>query len=347
MLNSILDNIVSSDQKAKEQAKKRWDNLAKPLNGMGILEDYIIRLAGISKDLTFDKKCVAVACADNGIVEEGVTQTGSEVTAIVAANMACGKATVSIMAKVARADVKVYDVGMLTTVDGVISKKIANGTKNFAKEKAMTKEQATDLIEKGIEIVKELKEEGYQIIATSEMGIGNTTTSSAIAAVLLDRDAKQVTGKGAGLDSKGIQHKANIIQEAIERLQPDNTDMIDIISKVGGFDIATLCGIFIGGAYYKVPIIIDGLISSVAALLAVGLNKHVKDYMLASHLSAEPAGSIILEKLGFKPLLICQMALGEGTGAIAIMPLLDMALAVYKELPTFQDVDIEEYVPLC
>lgn len=347
MLNGILRNIQPSNCDNKLQAKHRWDGIAKPLNGMGILEDYIIKIAGINKELSIDKKCVAVLCADNGVVQERVTQTGSDVTAIVAGNIAKGQATISIMAKVAGADVIAYDVGMLTLAKGVVNKKIANGTKNFAKESAMTQEQAIKSIETGIEIVKELQAQGYNLIATGEMGIGNTTTSSAITAVLLNIDANKVTGKGAGLDKKGIQRKIKVIEDAITALQPNAHDIIDVISKVGGFDIATMCGMFIGGAYYKVPIIIDGIISSISALLAVRLNAHVKDYIFASHCSAEPAARMILDELGFASPLTCQMALGEGTGAVALMPILDMAMAIYKDMPTFGEAKFGEYKPLC
>lgn len=347
MLEQILNQIQPANLELQSQAKKRWDSLAKPLQGMGILENYISKIASINEKIDITKKCVAVVCADNGIVEEGVTQTGSEVTAIVAGNIVKGKATVSIMARIAQADVFAYDVGMLTEAEGVIYKKNASGTKNFAKEPAMTRKQVVESIEIGIKIVNELQEKGYQLIGTGEMGIGNTTTSSAISALLLNVEVSQVTGKGAGLDKAGINHKIIVIQDAIELLQPDKMDMIDIISKVGGFDIATMCGIFIGGAYYKVPIIIDGFISSVAALLATKLNANTKDYMLASHSSAEPAAKMILEELGFTTPLTCQMALGEGTGAVALMPLLDMALGVFQEMPTFNQTKIEEYKPLC
>lgn len=347
MLDDVLKKIEPSNSANKLKAKHRWDSMAKPLHGMGILEDYIAKIAGIQSEISIDKKCVAVLCADNGVVEEGVTQTGSEVTAIVAGNIAKGQATVSIMAQKAGADVIAYDVGMLTLADGVVNKKIANGTKNFAKEPAMTREQAIKSIETGIEIVKDLHAQGYTIIATGEMGIGNTTTSSAISAVLLNVDASKVTGKGAGLDQKGIQRKIKVIQDAITSLKPNADDAIDVVSKLGGFDIAAMCGMFIGSAYYKVPIIIDGIISSISALLAVRLNAHVRDYIFASHCSAEPAARMILDELGFASPLTCQMALGEGTGAVALMPILDMAMALYKDMPTFAEAKFEEYKPLC
>lgn len=347
MLNDILQALQSTDKTAMTNAKKRWDSIAKPLYGMGKLEDAIIKIAGIDKAIEITKKCVAVMCADNGVVAEGVTQTGSEVTAIVAQNIANGAATVANMAKIAGADVFAFDVGMISTVgNGVIDKKLENGTNNFAKTPAMTRQAAEKMIETGIEIVKELKESGYRLIASGEMGIGNTTTSSAVTAVLMEIDPKEVTGKGAGLSKEGICHKTEVIKAAIRIHKPDKNDPIDVLHKVGGYDLAAMCGLFIGGAYYKVPIIVDGVISSVAALLAYRLSPVTKDYMLASHMSAEPAAAIILQEIGLDAPIMCGMALGEGTGAVSIMPLLDMAVAVYKNMPTFGDADIEEYKPL-
>ncbi|MEG1895075.1 MAG: nicotinate-nucleotide--dimethylbenzimidazole phosphoribosyltransferase [Oscillospiraceae bacterium] len=347
MLYDVLNGLQPSDKNEMARAQKRWDAIAKPLKGMGLMEDYIVKIAGIDPKIDISKKCVAVMCADNGVVAEGVTQTGSEVTAIVAQNIVNGRATVSNMSKVAGADVFVFDVGMNTTVgNGVVDKKLAMGTQNFAKVSAMTRQQAEKAIETGIEIVKELKDKGYRIIASGEMGIGNTTTSSAITSVLLDVDPQVVTGRGAGLSKEGICRKSQVIKDAVSLHKPDKNDPIDVLQKVGGYDIAAMCGLFIGGAYYKLPIIIDGLISSVAALVAYRLSPCTKDYMLASHMSAEPAADMILKELGLKAPLMCGMALGEGTGAVSIMPLLDMTVAVFKNMPTFDDAAIEEYKPL-
>ncbi len=345
-LNELIMQIKPSDEVTKSAARCYWDCIAKPLRGMGLMEDYITKITGVLGETEQFKKCVAVMCADNGIVEENVTQTGSDVTAIVARNIMDGRATVANMAKIANADVIAYDVGMLSDVDVTINKKIAYGTKNFIKAPAMSREEAKKAIMTGVEIVRELKENGYNMIATGEMGIGNTTTSSAITAVLLNVPAADVTGRGAGLSKEGICHKVDIINLAIALHKPDRNDPIDVLSKVGGFDIAAMCGLFLGGAYYEIPVIIDGFISSVAALLAVRLCTDSSDYMLASHLSAEPASKMIMNELGFTAPLCCGMALGEGTGAVSLMPLLDMALAVYKNVPTFAQILIDEYKPL-
>ena len=250
-LDAALASIAPSDAAAKAEAKRRWDSIAKPLNGMGMLEEYIIKVAGIAGDAgktDISKKCVAVMCADNGVVEEGVTQTGSEVTAIVAKNIANGHASVANMARLAKADVFAYDVGILTDVEGIRRRKVANGTENFAKTYAMRREQAVAAIENGIDIVRELKADGYNLIASGEMGIGNTTTSSAITAALFGVPATEVTGKGAGLSPEGVRHKAEVIRRAIELHKPDRSDPVDVLSKVGGYDIAAMCGLFLGGA---------------------------------------------------------------------------------------------------
>lgn len=341
-----ISAIEPSDKKAQAAAKNRWDKLAKPLNGMGMLEHQLARIAAIDPGIDIGKKCVAVMCADNGVVAEGVTQTGSEVTAIVAGNIARGQATVVNMARIAGADVFPYDVGMLTEAPGVPCRKTASGTRNFAAEPAMARDEAETAILTGIAIVSELKAQGYRIIATGEMGIGNTTTSSAITAALLGVNASAVTGRGAGLSPEGVSHKARVIEKALELHKPDPADPIDVLTKVGGYDIAAICGLFLGGALYKVPMVIDGLISSVAALLALRLCPAARDYMFASHLSAEPAARMLLEQLALAAPLNCGMALGEGTGAVALFPLLDMTAAVYKNMPSFGDISIEEYKPL-
>ncbi len=347
-LHEVISAITPADGQAMTAVKKKWDSIAKPLHGMGLFEDALVKIGGIQRTNLVDiaKKCVAVACADNGVVEEGVTQTGSEVTAIVAGNMTRGDSSVAIMAKCAGADVFVYDVGMLTEAEGVSVRKCASGTKNFAHERAMTREEAEKTILEGVRIVKELKDKGYNLIATGEMGIGNTTTSSAVTSVLLDVDPAIVTGKGAGLSTEGIKHKTEVIRRAIEHHSPDPEDPIDILSCVGGFDIAAMCGMFLGGALYRVTMVVDGLIASVAALLAARLAPAAKDYMLASHSSAEPAAVMILKELSLQAPIMANMALGEGTGAAALMPLLDMTVRIYYDMPTFGGINIEEYKPL-
>ena len=234
---------------------------------------------------------------------------------------------------------------MATDVPSVTKKeyKVMYGTHNFAKEAAMTREEAVAAIEVGIQMVKKCAEAGYEILATGEMGIGNTTTSSAVVSVLLGEDPKVMTGKGAGLTKKGLRKKVQVIREAVERMQPDKTDAIDVLSKVGGLDIAGLAGVYLGGAIYRIPVLIDGFISAVAALVAVRLVPECAGYILPSHLSDEPASRKILDALEKKPFLTCGMCLGEGTGAVAAMPLLEMGLQVYRKMGTFDDIHVEQY----
>ena len=234
---------------------------------------------------------------------------------------------------------------MATDVPSVTKKKykVMYGTHNFAKEAAMTREEAVEAIEVGIQMVKKCAEAGYEILATGEMGIGNTTTSSAVASVLLGEDPKVMTGKGAGLTKKGLRKKVQVIREAVERMQPDKTDAIDVLSKVGGLDIAGLTGVYLGGAIYRIPVLIDGFISAVAALVAVRMVPECAGYILPSHLSDEPASRKILDALEKKPFLTCGMCLGEGTGAVAAMPLLEMGLQVYRKMGTFDDIHVEQY----
>lgn len=210
----------------------------------------------------------------------------------------------------------------------------------------MTREEAVAAIEVGIQYVSELKEKGYGIFATGEMGIGNTTTSSAIASVLLDVEPEIVTGRGAGLSTEGLNRKVEVIRQAISLHKPQKDDAIDVLAKVGGFDIAGLVGVFLGGAANRVPVVVDGFISAVAALVAVRICPAVSDYILASHVSKEPAGMMLLDALGKKPALTCDMCLGEGTGAVALFPLLEMGLHIYQRMSTFEEIDLENYVPL-
>ena len=310
-LETYVTQIKAIDRKAMEVCEKRWDSIAKPLKSLGKIESNLIQIAGIQRTpaICLEKKALVVMCADNGVVEEGVTQTGQEVTAIVAENFLDEKSCAAIMS-------------------------------------AMTREEAVRAVETGIQIVAKRKAQGYHIIATGEMGIGNTTTSSAVASVLLHQPVEQMTGRGAGLDSAGLKRKIEVIKKAIQLHQPDATDPIDVLSKVGGLDIAGLTGVYLGGAIYGIPVVADGFISSVAALTAIRIEPLVQDYVIASHVSKEPAGAMLLEAIGKSPSLTCDMCLGEGTGAVALFPLLDMGLHIYEKMSTFAQIDIEDYVPL-
>lgn len=340
--------IESIDERAADEARKRWLSLAKPLHGLGKLEEQITAIAGMKGKarFTLDKRAVLVMCADNGVVEEGVTQTTSDVTAVVTENFAKGETSVCKIAKTVNAEVFAVDVGVAADVSGVLNRKIAYGTKNFAKEKAMTRSEAIKAVEIGIDCVRELKNKGYDIIVTGEMGIGNTTTSAAVTSALLDIDAELITGRGAGLSDEGLKRKIGVIKKALELHRPDRNDVIDVLSKVGGFDIAALAGAFIGGAMYRVPMVIDGMISAAAALCAQRLALRAADFMIASHSSKESAEALILKELNKEAVIYADMHLGEGTGGAIMLPVLDAALAVYNNMPTFADIKIDEYKEL-
>jgi len=346
-LDLILSSITGADNAAMSIAQKRWDSVAKPLNSLGLLEEAIIRIAGCtgSPNINISRRAVIAMCADNGVVAQGVTQTGQEVTAIVTENMSSGKSSVCCMAKVAGADIIPVDIGVARAVTGsnILQRCVRRGTADFSLGSAMTREECEKAILTGVEIVRNLREEGYSLLATGEMGIGNTTTAAAVVSVLLQQDVAAVTGRGAGLSSEGLKRKIAAISKGIALNRPDPTDPIDVVSKVGGLDIAGLIGVFLGGALYRVPVLIDGFISSAAALCAARLCPSALDSMLASHASAEPAGTLVLDALGLKPFLRANMCLGEGTGAVAVMPLLDMAVSVYQNMATFEDIDVVAY----
>ncbi|MGI6216759.1 MAG: nicotinate-nucleotide--dimethylbenzimidazole phosphoribosyltransferase [Coriobacteriales bacterium] len=346
-LGKINSSIADYDQEAADKCKKNWDSIAKPLGSLGLLENVVIDIAGLTgdPDVNIDKRAVVVMCADNGVVEEGVTQTGQDVTAIVASNIAHNDTSVCRMALLAKAETFPINMGMVFPAPGTIDRAIAPQTNNFTKGPAMTREQAEQAIQTGIDIVSDLKEKGYKIIATGEMGIGNTTTSSALSSVLMGLPVEEVTGRGAGLSDEGLIRKKAAIAKAIEVNNPDPNDALDCLAKLGGFDIAGMVGLFLGGAIYRVPILIDGFISAVSALVASRICPASKVAMFASHVSAEPAAHLVLETLGKKPLICAEMHLGEGTGAVCAIPLIDMALAVYGEMVTFDDINIEAYTP--
>lgn len=332
---------------AREQAQWKWDHVAKPLNSLGELEKLTVKIAGIHEtaDVRIDKRCALVFCADHGVVAEGVTQSGSEVTALVAQSIAEGTANINLMAGAANADVFAVDMGMLKPVPGTIDRRVSAGTCNMAVQPAMTREQAQQALQAGIDIVGEMKEKGYKIIATGEMGIGNTTASTAMSCVLLGFTPWELTGRGAGLSDAGLIRKRSAIERAISVNRPDGNDPVDVLAKVGGLEIAGMAGAFLGGVKHRIPIVIDGVISAVAALVAARICPEAKDFMLPSHMSREPAAVRIMEELGLKPIIHADMALGEGTGAVALLPLLDMALRVYHGPHTFDDLGMEAYAP--
>ena len=347
-LEEAIAKIKPLDHNAMEIAQKRWDSIAKPLHSLGKLETLLIQIAGITGNAEVDlsRRGLIAMCADNGVVEEGVTQTGQEVTAIVAENFLKYDTSVGVMCKQNQEEIFPVDMGMVKYTKVRTDHKIAYGTQNMTKGPAMTREQAVKGLEAGIDMVRELNDKGYRILATGEMGIGNTTTSSAVASVLLKQPVEEMTGRGAGLTSEGLVRKINAIKKAIALNEPDPEDAIDVLAKVGGLDIAGMAGVFLGGAVYGIPVVMDGFISCVSALIAMRICPAARDYILASHVSKEPAAHLILENMGKEAIIHADMCLGEGTGAVALFPILDLAAAVYHSMSTFDDIHVEQYEEL-
>lgn len=349
-LQETISKIRPIDRDSMDAARRRFTQIAIPLGSLGLLEDTIIQLAGIRRTArpTIAKRAVVAFCADNGVVAQGVTQCGQEVTAVVTENMGQGKSTVCLMAQHIGMDVFPVDIGVARAVSGekIIRRKIRYGTADMTRAPAMTRDEAIRAVETGIEMAERCAAEGYELLCVGEMGIGNTTTSAAVTAALLSVPAERVTGRGAGLSSDGLQKKIKAIETALSMHQPNKNDPIDIIAKVGGLDIAGMTGLYLGGAACGLPVVVDGVIACAAALLAVRLGPAARDYMIASHQSEEPAGRLLLDALSAKPFITAGMRLGEGTGAVAAVSLIDLALAAYNGMVSFDEAGIDAYKPL-
>lgn len=344
-LQGYLSVIRPADRGAMAACQARWDGVAKPVGSLGKFEDLLVRVAGAtgSPDMDLGRKAVLVFCADNGVLAQGVAQSDHTVTTAIARSLAAGTASVSVMANAAGAEVIPVDVGMIDTVSGLRPCKLAPGTGDISQGPAMTRAQAEAAIEVGLRLVEEQKAAGVRLLAAGEAGIGNTTTASAVVSALLGLDPARVTGRGSGLTDEGLRRKEAAIRQALAVNRPDPADPVAVLASVGGFDLAAMTGAFLGGAVHRLPVVADGFLSSAAALCAVRLCPAAADYILPSHVSAEPAGRLVLEALGFDPVLHAEMRLGEGTGAVALFPLLDLAAAVYESAASFGDIQVEPY----
>ena len=346
LLKRWQTSLRQPDEVARAAAQRRWDSIAKPLGSLGALEKLVMDIAALtgSAHVDISRRAVVVCCADNGVVAECVTQTGQEVTARMAEEMVNMHSSVCQMARVAHADVIPVDLGMVRRVEGVLDRHVMDGTADMARGPAMTRAQALQAVQVGVELVKELRSRDYRLLVSGEMGIGNTTTSSALVAALLNLPAETVTGRGAGLSDAGLHRKVWAIQRAMTVNRPDPKDPMDVLSKLGGLDICGMAGLFIGGAIYGLPVVIDGFISAVAAMMAEKLCPGARIAMISSHCSEEPAAKRVLAVLNTYPIIFANMRLGEGTGGVCLLPLLDMALAVYRGV-TFDEVGIDAYTP--
>lgn len=344
LLNETINSITASDMDAKKKAMKYIDNLSKPIGSLGKLEEIAVRFAGITGQVfnKVSKKNIIIMCSDNGICEEGVSSGDQIITEVVTSRMPEMKTGVGVLATLANAELTVVDIGILGEVSSpkVINRKVNNGTANMCKGPAMTREEAIKAIETGIEITDKLCDEGYDLFGTGEMGIGNTSTSATVIASLLEIDIDELVGKGAGLTEEQFQHKKKVLRKALEVNKPNKEDIVDVLSKVGGFDIAGLCGCFLSAAKNKKPIVIDGVISCAAALCAYILKPESKDYMFTSHKSDEKAVNSVFKYIGLNPVLYLGMRLGEGSGCPIAFYIIEAALYVVNNMDTFEEVGI-------
>ena len=347
---SLAESIHGGDPSAYQKATERWDSLAKPLGSLGELETAICRIAALtgSVDVSLAKRTLVVFCADNGVIAQGVSQSDSTVTEAVAKALGEKRSTVNYMASGLSCKVIPIDIGMSCkrTPYGVLDRRIRSGTADLTLGPAMERADCLQAMETGFDVAEKAVKQGAEILLAGEMGIGNTTTSTAVLSVLLDRPPETLTGKGAGLSDIGLKRKIEVIRRGIAMNRPDPEDPVDILTKVGGLDLATLCGFYLGAAHSRRPVLLDGLITYAAALCAVRLCPGAVDALLASHCSAEPASRLALDALRLSPLISAGLRLGEGSGAVAALPLLDMALRVYHSGNRFASIGIEPYQPL-
>jgi nicotinate-nucleotide--dimethylbenzimidazole phosphoribosyltransferase len=330
---------------AAEKAREHVDNLVKPIGSLGLLEEYAVRLASIfgKTSLTGLKKAVAVFAADNGVWDEGITSVPQAVTAMQTVNMTKGVTGVTVFAAAAGADVFVYDMGIrgFEGAKGVENRRVGDGTRSIARGPAMDIGQAVAAIAHGIDAAEALWNKGYRIVGCGEMGICNTSTASAVSCVLMGRSPEAMVGKGAGITDEQLQKKIGVVKRAIEVNNADPHNVLDVLAKLGGFDIAAMTGFFLGAAYKQMAVVIDGFISVVAALAAVKLNPLAADYMFASHESTEPGYCAVLEELGLKAPLRLEMRLGEGSGCPLMFGILEASAAMMQNMATFREGKID------
>jgi nicotinate-nucleotide--dimethylbenzimidazole phosphoribosyltransferase len=344
-LQSTLNRIRPLDQEAMRQAQARQDNLTKPQDSLGLLEGLSVKVAGIqgvAQPKIGDKVIVTMA-GDHGVTAEGVSLFPQEVTAQMVYNFLHGGAGINVLACHVGARVVVVDMGVATDLEPhpqLLTKKVAYGTKNMAQGPAMSREEAIQSIKAGIEIVESELRRGMDIVGTGDMGIGNTTPSSAIVAALTGAPVADVTGRGTGIGDKQLTYKVRTIERALALNRPDPAEPLDVLAKVGGLEIGGIAGVVLGAAAHRLPVVIDGFISGAGALIAAGLAPQVKDYLIAAHLSVERGHRLVLERLGLCPLLNLNLRLGEGTGAALGISLVEAAVKVLNEMATFTDAGV-------
>jgi nicotinate-nucleotide--dimethylbenzimidazole phosphoribosyltransferase len=353
-----LNSIVALNRRFYETAQRRLDGLTKPQGSLGRLEEFAGRLVAITEDTmpSIEKKVVFTFAGDHGVADEGVSAYPKEVTPQMVFNFLTGGAAINVLARSVGAEVVVVDIGVnhdfsdagagrgAESATPLLIKKVVWGTKNMRKGPAMTRQEAEESIAVGIGLAREYSGKGYQIFGTGDMGIANTTPSAAIASVLTGRPVKEVTGRGTGITDEALKRKIAVIEDSIAVNGPDAKDPIDVLSKVGGAEIGGIAGLIIGAAANRVPVVVDGFISTAGALIAYCLEPNTRDYMFAAHNSVEVGHKAMLEKIGLRPILDLELRLGEGTGAALAMLMIEAGLRIYKEMATFGEAGVSEKV---
>jgi nicotinate-nucleotide--dimethylbenzimidazole phosphoribosyltransferase len=347
IIKATLDRITPVSTELLQQAQARLDNKTKPPGSLGRLEEFARRIVAISgaADPDISKKVVFTFAGDHGVTEEGVSLYPREVTPQMVLNFLSGGAGVNVLARHVGADVRVVDVGVdhdFAGIAGLIHKKVARGTKNFATGPAMTREETIAAVTVGIELAERCQAEGIGLVGTGEMGIGNTTPSSAIIAAISGKTVAEVTHRGTGIGDEALANKIRVIEQGLKINTPDPTDPLDVLTKVGGLEIAAIAGLVLGCAANRVPVVIDGFISTAGALIASELHPHVRDYIFAAHQSVEIGHRFMLERIGARPILDLDLRLGEGTGAALAMGLIDAGVKVLKEMATFEQAGVSQ-----
>lgn len=346
-IKAIISKIKPLDKGVMKKARDRLDNLTKPFGSLGRLEEIAERISGIRAQLApvIKQKVIFTLAGDHGVVAEGVSAYPSEVTPQMVYNFAKNGAGINVLARHIGARVIVVDMGVATDLEPhpkIVNKKVAYGTKNMAKGPAMTYKQAIQSIKTGIKLVEDELSKGVDIIGGGDMGIGNTTSSSAITSVITGAKVREVTGRGTGINDAILEHKINIIKQALKINQPDSEDPLDVLAKVGGFEIGGLVGIILAGAAHRIPVVLDGFIVGAAGLIAYSLAPQVRDYLFAAHCSIEKGHKIILEKIKLKPLFNLGLRLGEGTGAALGISIVEAATKILNQMATFEEASVSK-----
>jgi len=346
-IREIIEQIPPLDEDAMHAARARQDTLTKPRGSLGRLEELSIQLAGMKADPlpSVERKAVIVMAADHGVALEGVSAYPAEVTLQMVLNFLHGGAAINALARQAGARVTVVDIGVAANFDptpGLIQRKVMCGTRNLAQGPAMTRAEAERALQVGMDVLNEEAARGLDIVATGDMGIGNTTPSSAIVAAITGLPVAHVVGRGTGIDDKGLEHKIKVIEQALAVNQPDSKDAMDVLHKVGGLEIAGLAGVMIAAASHRIPVVVDGFISTAAAMIAVGLAPRARDYLIGAHQSVEIGHQAMLKHLNLTPLLDLNLRLGEGTGAALAFHLIEASTRILREMATFDEAGVSD-----